>query len=129
MRKAAALAQWRRALQRGWPQVKVEAVEANGADPMHVGGQLQVKARVNLGGLSPDDVVVQLFHGALDNLGEIPQPATVPMSHNAQREGSVWEFKGTIPCRASGQHGFAVRVLPRHEDLANPFEPGLVCWG
>jgi hypothetical protein len=37
-------------------------------------------------------------------------------------------FTGTIPCR-SGQHGFAVRVLPRHGDLGNPYEPGLVTWG
>jgi starch phosphorylase len=36
---------------------------------------------------------------------------------------------GTIPCRSSGQHGFAIRVLPRHRDLANPFQTGLVCWG
>jgi hypothetical protein len=28
-----------------------------------------------------------------------------------------------------GQHGFAVRVLPRHQDLAKSFEPGLVTWG
>ena len=53
-----------------WPQVRVENVEANGADPMHVGSQLQVKARVNLGSLAPDDVQVQLFHGVLDSLGE-----------------------------------------------------------
>ena len=96
---------------------------------MHVGAQLQVKAKVNLGALSPDDVQVQLFHGVLDNQGEIPIPATAPMSHNGAHEGSAWVFSGTIPCRSSGQHGFAVRVLPKHGDLANPFEPGLVVWG
>ena len=51
------------------------------------------------------------------------------MSHNGAHEGSTWLFTGTIPCRSSGQYGFAVRVLPQHADLANPFEPGLVCWG
>jgi glycogen phosphorylase len=107
----------------------VEAVEANGVDPMHVGGELEVSARVNLGSLSPDDVEVQLFHGVVDSLGEIPSPATVTMSHNGARQGAAWLFKGTIPCRSSGQHGFAVRVLPRHQFLTNPFEPGLVCWG
>jgi starch phosphorylase len=51
------------------------------------------------------------------------------MSHNGAHDGSTWLFKGKIACRASGQHGFAVRVLPKNENLANPFEPGLVCWG
>jgi glycogen phosphorylase len=129
MRRAATLAQWRRTLARWWPAIKVEAVEANGADPMHVGGKLNVKARVNLGNLSPEDVQVQLFHGILDNQGEIPNPSAVAMSHNGAHEGGTWVFSGTIPCRSSGQHGFAVRVLPRHGDLANPFEPGLVVWG
>ena len=129
LNRARGLAQWRRGIARGWGQIKVEGVEANGIDPLHVGGELQVKARVNLGGLSPDDVEVQLFHGIVDSLGEIPNPMTVKMSQNGSREGSVWMFHGQVPCRSSGQHGFAVRVLPRHQDLGNAFEPGLVCWG
>ncbi len=129
LKRAAQLAQWRRGVTQGWPQVRVENVEATGADPMHVGAQLQVKARVNLGALSPDDVQVQLFHGVLDNLGDIPQPSTVPMSHNGKYEGNAWVFSGTIACRASGQHGYAVRVLPKNPDLANPFETGLITWG
>jgi starch phosphorylase len=130
LRKAGQLAQWRRRLAQAWQQVRVEGVEANGADPMTVGGQLDVKARVQLGGLSPDDVEVQLFHGVVDSFGDIPNPRTVPMSHNGHPEGSgAWAFQGTIPCRSSGQHGFAVRVLPKHADLGNPFEPGLLTWG
>jgi glycogen phosphorylase len=129
MKGAASLAQWRRGMARGWQQVKVEAVESSGADPMHVGAKMDVKARVNLGPLTPDDVDVQLFHGVLDSLGEIPNPDTARMSHNGAHEGSVWIFQGTIPCQTSGQHGYAVRVLPKHPDLGNAFEPGLVCWG
>ena len=91
--------------------------------------QLEVKARVNLGSLSPEDVQVQLFHGVVDNLGEIPQPTAAVMSHNGAKDGNTWLFQGRIACRSSGQHGYAVRVLPKNADLANPFEPGLVCWG
>ncbi|HEV3261094.1 MAG TPA: alpha-glucan family phosphorylase, partial [Gemmataceae bacterium] len=129
LKKAQLLAQWRKHMTRGWPQVRVEAVEAHGADPMHVGSQLDVKARVQLGGLSPEDVEVQLFHGTVDSLGDIPNPRTVTMSHNGAHDGSAWFFQGTIPCRSSGQQGYAVRVLPRHAILSNPFEPGLICWG
>jgi hypothetical protein len=37
-------------------------------------------------------------------------------------------FTGTIKCSRSGKCGFALRVLPKHEDLAEPYEPGLVVW-
>jgi starch phosphorylase len=130
LKKAAQLAQWRRRLGQFWSAVRVEGVEAHGADPMTVGGHLEVKAKVQLGGLSPDDVEVQLFHGVVDSFGDIPNPRTVPMSHNGRPEaGGAWAFAGTIPCRSSGQHGYAVRVLPKHADLGNPFEPGLLTWG
>jgi starch phosphorylase len=128
-KKAAELARWRHRMAQGWPQVRIEAVDAKGTDPLHVGAEMTVKARVNLGGISPDDVEVQLFHGVVDSLGEIPNPRTVRMGHNGMHEGNTWHFQGSIPCRTSGQHGFAVRVLPKHKDLANLFEPGLICWG
>ncbi len=129
LKRAGELAAWRRDLARGWTRVKVVGVESQGTDPMHVGTDLAVKVRVDLGGLKPDDVEVQLFHGLVDSVGEIPQPQTVRMSHNGAHEGSTWVFSGAIPCNSSGQHGFAVRILPQNGDLANAFEPGLVTWG
>ena len=129
LKHAAALAAWRRDLARGWSRVKVVGVDASGADPMHVGTDLKVNVRVDLGAFRPEDVEVQLFHGLVDSLGEIPRPETIPMSHNSAHDGSTWVFSGAIPCNSSGQHGYAVRVLPHNGDLANPFEPGLVTWG
>jgi starch phosphorylase len=131
LQRAAQLAQWRRRLGQAWTQIRVEEVGTEGADPMQVGSSLHVRARINLGGLAPEDVEVQLFHGIVDSFGDIPSPHSIPMSPNA-REGTgspSWTYQGTIPCRTSGQHGFAVRVLPKNPDLANPFEPGLISWG
>ena len=61
--RAKQLAQWRRRLQSVWGQVRVEHVETLGKEPMQVGAQMEVHARVNLGHLNPEDVEVQLFHG------------------------------------------------------------------
>jgi hypothetical protein len=37
-------------------------------------------------------------------------------------------FVGKIDCRTSGRQGFAIRVLPGYQDMATPFEPGLIIW-
>lgn len=131
LKRANELAHWRKHVHSGWSKIHVDAVEVNGSDPMHVGAALDVKVQVELGSLSPKDVEVQLFHGVLDSLGKIPQPKTVSMDHNGPPpEGSNrWIYYGTIPCQTSGQHGFAVRVLPKHEDLPTTIEPGLITWG
>jgi starch phosphorylase len=129
LKSAADLSMWRRKLTREWGTVRVENVLADGKDAMHVGSQFEVQARVNLGALAPSDVEVQLFHGIIDNAGEVPVPDTVAMSSNGERNGNTWLFKGNIRCQNSGHYGYAVRVLPRHPNLGNQFEPGLVCWG
>jgi starch phosphorylase len=47
-------------------------------------------------------------------------------SHDEPENTST--FSGMIPCRASGQHGFAIRVMPKHADLVDPYEPGMILW-
>jgi starch phosphorylase len=129
-RRAADLAGWRRKLRQNWGQVRVEGVDAQGnTDSLRVGADLMVDARINLGPLTPADVQVQLVHGVLDSFGQIARPIAVPMRSNGQDHGPVWHYSGSIECAASGQYGFAVRVLPENADLGNPFEPGLVTWG
>jgi starch phosphorylase len=126
---AADLSQWRRRLASSWVNVQIENIAADSRDAMRVGAEFEVKAQINLGSLSPDDVEVQLFHGIIDNAGEIPHPSTAMMSANGSTSGPGWVFKGTIRCESSGHYGYTVRVLPRHANLGNPLEPGLVVWG
>jgi starch phosphorylase len=130
LKKANELGAWRRKVMGGWSQIRIEEINAiNGGDTMHVGAELRVMARIDLGPLAPDDVEVQLVHGGLDSFGEIGQAHADAMTADGSPHGSRWEYRGTIACRISGQYGFAVRVLPKHADLPHSFEPGLVSWG
>ena len=98
LKKARDLAIWRRRLQDSWQQIRIENVDTAGADPMHVGAELAVNARVNLGSFRPDDVNVQLFHGVVDSLGEIPQPRTASMSPTTSETGlTSWSEPSFLP--------------------------------
>jgi starch phosphorylase len=127
------LSDWRRRVHHDWTQVRVESVEAPQGEMHRVGGVFPVRVRVNLGNFSPDDVEVQLCHGVLDSMGEIAEPRVMALhlednpSLNGPPRGAV--YSGKVPCFASGQFGFSVRVLPRHANLPHLFEPGLVTWG
>ncbi|MDB5311893.1 MAG: alpha-glucan phosphorylase [Gemmataceae bacterium] len=133
LKAARELAAWRRRVQNDWGHVKVEAVEAPVGETHKVGGVFPVRVRVNLGHFTPDDVEVQLCHGVLDAMGEIAEPRAMallpdsPFSPNGSPR--MVTFSGKVPCFASGQFGFSVRVLPRHVNLPHLFEPGLVTWG
>ncbi|MBX7103625.1 MAG: alpha-glucan family phosphorylase [Gemmataceae bacterium] len=127
-KSALELAQWRARLGKAWPGVKVDAVDATERAVLKVGGQLNVTAAVDLNGLGTEDVAVQLFHGPLDNDGQV-QNASVTAMQPVEQSGRRWAFRGTVNCQASGQFGYAVRVLPRHALLPHVYEPGLVTWG
>jgi starch phosphorylase len=123
---AQALAAWKRRLHQNWPRIRVDDVEAD-ADALKVGDVLHVRAEIYLGDLAPDDVTVQLYQGVVDDRGEIPKGAPVPMTAQGGKDGA-FTFVGALPCLGSGRYGFAVRVLPCHEDLVHALEPRLILW-
>jgi starch phosphorylase len=127
MKGAKELAEWRKRLSAAWADIRIETVDAPLADPHHVGAAIPVSVRVNLGAVRPDEVDVQLCYGLLDAKGEVAEPRALSLKPSGN--GPVATFSGSVPCTASGQFGFGVRVLPKHANLANPFEPGLVTWG
>ena len=141
MSRAKALAAWKLNTQTAWADLAIKEVQvelgngegANELDPknpqLKVGSKLKVSALVELGKLKPDDVSVELYHGPLDARGNITDGSVIKMEHKGSNghDGEHW-FSGLTPCCASGRRGVAVRVVPKHPDVTNPHELGLILW-
>ncbi|MFM2154061.1 MAG: Maltodextrin phosphorylase, partial [Pseudomonadota bacterium] len=124
--RARRLAAWKERVSGEWGHVSVRAVDGDGRD-ITVGEPLRVTARVELGGLTPDDVAVQLFHGPVNPDGALVGGEGHDLAPNG-RDGAVWSFEGSLRTRHSGRYGWAVRIVPRHPDLATPFDFVPVKW-
>jgi glycogen phosphorylase len=127
-KEAGVLAKWRRKMFENWDRIRVTDLTGPQSDLVRVGTEMSVSATVELGNLSPNDLEVQLYHGALDNFNEITNPATVTMTPTGPGGTSV-RYEGKISCHASGKYGYCIRVLPKNDNLANPFATGLLTWG
>ena len=142
MERAKSLSNWKAKLRMDWPDLEIRDVETRmlaGQEltelgeqqpELAVGSQVQVMAHVHLGRLEPSDVAVQVYFGQVDSSGRIKDGQIAEMTYepdslDVQR---VATFAGTIPCRISGRHGYALRILPRHQDLVEPYESGLILW-
>ncbi|HTQ55472.1 MAG TPA: alpha-glucan family phosphorylase [Bryobacteraceae bacterium] len=126
---ARGLAAWMGLVRREWPQVRVMAIETGPGAEVKVGDMLAVRARLQLGALSPADLTVELYLGHLDAGGEIVEPAAFSMRHAASPGGGEHVFEADrVPCCRSGLQGYTVRVLPHHPDLAARYVPGLITW-
>jgi starch phosphorylase len=129
--RGTAYADWQKKIRRKWSTVAVERVEAQ-PEHLKVGEDVKVRAWIDLGGLEPKDVTVQLYYGSLDSRGTIIAGDTLDMEHcrpDSDGKGpNVHEFQATLCYQTTGQRGLAVRVLPHHEDLADPLMTGLITW-
>ena len=115
------LAAWKARVREAWPTVHVTHVESGGVDAVpQVGDSLHVRATVELGSLTPDDVAVEVISGRARDGDTLVDITRVPL---AFVDGS---FEGTVPLDRAGSFGYNVRVTPRHELLANPAEMGLI---
>ncbi|HYT26530.1 MAG TPA: alpha-glucan family phosphorylase, partial [Actinomycetota bacterium] len=120
------LADWKRRVAGAWPGVRVRRVEAVDADHT-LGAWLPIRASVELGGLDPDEVDVQVAFGRVDDTDELADTDLAPLKHNGHLDGA-WNYEGEIPLTIPGAFGYTVRVTPRHQGIANAAELGLVAW-
>jgi starch phosphorylase len=119
-------ASWRAKLLEHWSGVRVAHVEATGVgETPEIGGGIDLRAEVELPGLTPSDVLVQAAFGRVDDADGLHQVTTVPLRHETT-EGSRHWFSGTVPLTRTGAFGYTVRVLPHSANAAVPAELGVV---
>ncbi len=119
------LAAWKLRVTRAWGGVRIQHVEGEDGE-QGPGGSLVVRAIVALGGLSPDDVSVEVVYGRVGDADEIISPAISALTLEAGPEDGVARFAGKAELGRPGPFGYTVRVVPRHPLLASDAELGLV---
>lgn len=124
-------AEWQHRVRQQWSGVRVEKVEVSPRQ-VKVGDELTISALVNLGDLTPDDVHVQIYYGRLDSRTQLMAGEALNMDFcrtvNGANGEAMHEFCATITYHTTGKRGLSVRVIPQHEDLADPFQTGLITW-
>jgi glycogen phosphorylase len=122
-------AAWKQRVIAGWSAVAVADVTSDSL-AIDLGNDRAVSAEVVLGKLGPEDVDVQLVHGAVGPGDELTDPSiqSMTLSDDAPHRGGTHCYKGTFTCDRAGRYGFTVRVVPAHADLSTFAELGRVAW-
>ena len=125
---ARAVAGWKARIRAAWHNVTVRRIdEARHRIPF--GESLRCEVAVNLDGLAPEDVVVELLFG---RPGDGSQPREA-QSYRFRNEGTiagtgehlyVVEFKPEM----CGKVEYRIRVYPCHELFTHRFEMGMMKW-
>jgi starch phosphorylase len=126
---ATQLSQWKSKMRKDWLQVRVHDVQVGNQDRQNipVGESLQVSARVHLGGVDPNHVRVEAYHGEAEN-GGIKNPTVTVLDASGQNGDGSYIYQGSVPASESGAYGFSVRVVPTHPHLMQTHELRLITW-
>jgi starch phosphorylase len=115
-------------LRQSWDSLRIVKLESNAKPVMQRGDSLTVTAHIELGSLSPHELLVELYHGSVSNQGsEIKNAQRVEMKAVGQ-EGNNYLYQVKIECSATGMQGHTVRILPKHDALVHPYRTGLIKW-
>ena len=121
------LAAWKQRVRRLWPGVSVERVDSPLVQ-ISAGETLPIQVAAHLGGLAPDDVVVECLVGTRGERDELlvhDQYQLTPGGKDAQgRTQYLLDFSPTLP----GLQYYKLRAYPYHPLLSHRFEHGFMIW-
>jgi starch phosphorylase len=121
------LTAWKQRVRSAWPSVHIEHVEAEGAE-LSLGSPMDIHVTAALGGLSADDVCVEVVYGRTGDDEEILDPCYATLDPVDGDFGGAARFSGLVELGRPGPFGYTIRILPKHPLLAARAELGLVAY-
>ena len=125
--KAQAVADWRRKIAENWYRVSVTDITPAPEKAILMGDKVPFKARVQLGGLLPEEIQVELFLGMRGTRGDIVKVEAVDMNCTA-KEGESFIYEAAVSPLNSGRQDYALRVLPKNDSIPNVLTPLFIRW-
>jgi starch phosphorylase len=110
---------WQRALVNGWRKITFKEVDIKTRN-----GQHHFKVQVDLDGVSPDAVCVELFADVLD--GDLFRQAMTHTDKLLKSERSTI-YTAEVPATRPASD-FTARIIPKFPDVAVPLEMNLILW-
>jgi starch phosphorylase len=120
------LAAWVASISSNWHKVHVTHVESGGVEEPQVGDTLSIRAQVEIDGIAPSDLVVQIVSGRSPGDTDFTVQSVETLNFDSHEDGKPAQYVGEIPLTRAGSFGYTVRVLPNNPLLASPAELGLV---
>ena len=121
-------ARWKKKIMESWGKTRIIEVDSANGNGYNVNDEYSVRVKSNLGGLSPEDVVVEVYYGHIDESMTIIDGTTVELQYEETNTENHSIFSGIIPLTESGLLGFSARIRPKYEKFSTPIEPGWITW-
>ena len=127
-KESKAIAAYMSKLRQAWDHIVISKPESNAKPVMQRGDILSVSTKIELGNLSPDEVLVELYYGSVSNQSSEIINARKAEMKAIGKEGNLHKYQVRVECEDTGIQGHTVRILPKHTALVHPYRSGFVKW-
>ncbi len=124
---AKSIAAWKARVRAAWPGLSARRLDTPKMR-IEFGESIPVEVAVNLNGLEPSDVTVELLLSREARDLQPVQHVHVLAAAGAMPEGREHRYRLELKPGLSGRLDYCIRIYPKHELLTHPFELGLATW-
>jgi starch phosphorylase len=121
------LASWKARVCEAWPKVRLWRVDPPQASIVF-GDRINIDVDVELGGLGPDDLVVELLLSRSDRNPDKPEVEHHRLEPQQHTPGTAQRYRLAFAPDMCGRLDYRIRAYPYRSELAHSFELGLMRW-
>ncbi len=97
-------------VRRGFEKLRIVSVQVSDPAKLVVGASLDVRMEIDLAGLEPGDVAVELVVGHRRGETDLQRGRVVPLSATGKPQGGVQAFEGSHAIDRSGPYAYGLRI-------------------
>jgi len=120
---------WKNRIIQNWDKIELLELVLPDANnkPLELGDDFHAYVKLQLVGIEPESIGVEMVFGKKENetFTELIQTNQLKMIH---KENNRVSFECNIPVTRAGVYDYAIRVYPKNEWMAHPYEMDLVKW-
>ena len=120
---------WKQELYNNWEDIKI--TQENNMDNITIdaGNNIEVKCKVQLPNISPENVEVQVYYGKIEENGVVDDITIIPMKmQSSDEENKIYEYIAKVNLKNGGNYGYTFRVMPKHAMILDSENLNLVKW-
>ena len=120
--------EWQSNIERNWSKVSIISADDNvNNKSIRVGSPMKIRAKVNLAGIAPEDVFVQVYAGYLNTKNVLSNEIFVNMKMVSKEQDGTYIYESEAPAKIVGHCGYTIRVVPQYMDKVE-YIPGIIKW-
>ncbi|MDR3111988.1 MAG: alpha-glucan family phosphorylase [Elusimicrobiota bacterium] len=104
---------WINFIRSNWNNIHFISSQDTISGDIKISNFITIRSKINLSGISAEDVSVQIFNGQIDAAHAINSPSTSEMNLIAQEDNN-YVFEGKILVNKAGKCAYSIRILPKY---------------